>query len=293
MNLPATQAPRSRWFILGLCILATVVLYFDVLRSMVNTWWNEADYSHGFLVPFFAAYILYANRSKLAMLDQKQPATWEFIAAVSLVVIGLGLRLYGFYDKKPSVEGVSLIPFLLGVFMLCLGAQSWRWAWAPVLFLVFMVPLPGEISKQLAGALQTIATLVSTFTLQLLGFTAFAEGNVISLSQGKIGVAEACSGLRMLFSFFALTAGACLMIDRTWIEKVVIAMSAIPIAIIANCIRIIATGIAFEYFDSKTAEHFFHDIAGWLMMPLGFLILLVVLSLMDRILIVEQPEPDF
>jgi exosortase len=156
-----------------------------------------------------------------------------------------------------------------------------------------MIPLPSFLTGQLAGVLQAIATQVSTFSLQTLGFPAFAEGNVITLSQGQIGVAEACSGLRMLYSFFALTVGACLMIDRHWIEKIIIAAMAIPIAIAANCVRIIATGIAFEYFSRETAEHLFHDVAGWLMVPLGFMFLMVALAFLDRVLVVDEEAPEF
>jgi exosortase/archaeosortase family protein len=81
------------------------------------------------------------------------------------------------------------------------------------------------------------------------------------------------------------------MINRTWTEKVVIGLSAIPIAIVANCIRIIATGIAFEYFDPEIAEHIFHDVAGWLMMPLGFAILLGVLGILDRLIVPDDRFP--
>jgi exosortase/archaeosortase family protein len=95
----------------------------------------------------------------------------------------------------------------------------------------------------------------------------------------------------MLYAFFALTVGACMMINRTWTEKVVIGLSAIPIAIVANCIRIIATGIAFEYFDPEIAEHIFHDVAGWLMMPLGFAILLGVLGILDRLIVPDDRFP--
>ncbi len=301
MNTPiastATAGSPSRskteWILLGVALLATALLYLNVIDWMVRSWYENSDYSHGFLVPFFAAYILYSNRRQLTAVGANNRAGFGLILGIGLIVVALVLRGWGYYTRVMTYEAVSMLPFLMGVFVLCLGGNVLRWSFAPLCFLLFMIPLPGAVSTQLAGFLQMIATQVSTFSLQLMGFTAFAEGNVISLGNGQIGVAEACSGLRMLYSFFALTAGACLMIDRTWIEKVIIALAAIPIAIIANCIRIIATGIAFQYFDSETAEHFFHDIAGWLMMPLGFLLLLGLLAFLDRALVVEQPEPDF
>jgi exosortase len=207
------------------------------------------------------------------------------------MVCGLVMRLVGIYMRLQTLEGVSMIPMALGVITLIFGRQAASWGAPAVLFLLFMVPLPGFLSGQLSGVLQKIATTVSTFAFQTLGIPAFAEGNIINLSNGTIGVAEACSGLRMLYAFFALTVGACMVIDRAWPEKVIIALSAIPIAIIANCIRIIATGLAYEHFEPETAEHIFHDVAGWLMMPVGFTILLGVLGILDRLIVPDESFP--
>jgi exosortase len=200
----------------------------------------------------------------------------------------LVLRLGGIYLRVLTLEGLSLIPFLMGIGSIVLGRSGLRWLAPGACFLVFMIPLPGFLSGQLSGVLQSVATLVSTFALQTIGVPAVAEGNVISLTNGQIGVAEACSGLRMLYAFFALTVGACLLIDRTVVEKAIIVLSAVPIAIAANCVRIIATGAAYEYLDSETAEHIFHDVAGWLMMPLGFVFLLGVLAILDRLIVLED-----
>jgi exosortase len=123
----------------------------------------------------------------------------------------------------------------------------------------------------------------------MLGIPAVASGNIIVLSNGEVGVAEACSGIRMLYSFFALTVGVCMLIDRTLIEKVLIGLSAIPIAVAANCIRITATALAYEYMSAEFAAKFFHDIAGWLMMPIGFGLLLAVLMLLEKLI---QTEPE-
>ena len=277
---------------------ALFLLYQDVFVWMSGVWSNDADYSHGYLVPVFAAYILWSNRGSLSLNRTSEQTTEGIVPSDSglllggaLIVFGLLMRIAGIYMRIQTLEGVSLIPFVLGIITILFGRRAARWGAPAVLFLLFMIPLPGFLSGQLSGLLQTVATRVSTFAFQTLGIPAFAEGNVISLSTGQIGVAEACSGLRMLYAFFALTVGACMVIDRTWTEKTVIALTAIPIAIAANCIRIIATGIAFEYFDPETAEHIFHDVAGWLMMPLGFSILLGVLSILDRLIVPDDRFP--
>jgi exosortase len=284
------------WLVLAL--FALFLLYWNVFVWMAGVWSGNADYSHGYLVPVFAAYILWSNRDSL-----KQPQSDNqnsqahqhthsgLLLGAGLMVCGLVMRLVGIYMRLQTLEGVSMIPMALGVITLIFGRQAARWGAPAVLFLLFMVPLPGFLSGQLSGVLQKIATTVSTFAFQTLGIPAFAEGNIINLSNGTIGVAEACSGLRMLYAFFALTVGACMVIDRAWPEKVIIALSAIPIAIIANCIRIIATGLAYEHFEPETAEHIFHDVAGWLMMPVGFTILLGVLGILDRLIVPDESFP--
>ena len=281
------------WLVSALAVLFLV--YWNVFVWMSGVWSSNADYSHGFLVPVFAAYILWANRGSLRHPQGAEPKTHAgpqldsgYLLGGVLMGCGLVMRLAGIYMRLQTLEGVSLIPSVLGILTILYGRRAVRWGAPAVLFLLFMVPLPSFLSGQLSGLLQAIATKVSTFAFQTLGIPAFAEGNIISLSTGTIGVAEACSGLRMLYAFFALTVGACMMIDRTWLEKVFIAVTAIPIAIAANCIRIIATGIAYEYLNPETAQHIFHDVAGWLMMPLGFAILLGVLAILDRLIVPDD-----
>lgn len=296
------ETPNNPWRREGLwLVLAFAALFFlyrDVFAWLSGVWANNADYSHGFLVPVFAAYILWSNRGSLLPNPIGEP-TRQGIAGTDsglligggLIGLGLLMRVVGIYVRFQTLEGISLIPFVLGIITILFGRRAAIWGAPAVFFLLFMIPLPSFLSGQLSGLLQTVATKVSTFAFQLLGIPAYAEGNVISLSNGQIGVAEACSGLRMLYAFFALTVGACMIMDRAWPEKAVIALSAIPIAIIANCIRIIATGMAFEYLDPETAEHIFHDVAGWLMMPLGFTILLGALSILDRLIVPDDRFP--
>lgn len=284
----AALSASGLWLACGLGAL--LWLYRDVVVWLVNAWSTDADYSHGYFVPVFAAYVLWANRRALGTLNTVASKNSGILIGIGLMTVGLLMRAAGIYMRVQTYEGLSLLPFLLGVLTIVLGRAAVRWAVPAVLFLVFMYPLPGFLANELSGLLQMIATQMSTFTLQTLGVPAFAEGNIISLASGQIGVAEACSGLRMLYAFFALTVGACMVVDRHWYEKVVIALTAIPIAIVCNCIRIVVTGLAYEYLDAETAHKIFHDVAGWLMMPMGFAILLGVLSILDRAIV---PEDEF
>ncbi len=280
----------SRWLWTMVGLVTILGLYWPVFVLLFGTWTSNPDYSHGFFVPLFAGYLGWIRRKQLLADFERAQENSGLVIGLSLVFVGVFVRLAGIYTRTLSLESLSLLPFLVGICAIVWGRAAIRWVLPSALFLLFMIPLPSFLAGKMSGVLQTVATQVSTFGLQTLGVPAVADGNVISLSDGQIGVAEACSGLRMLYAFFALTIAACMIIDRSPLEKLFIAFSAIPIAIAANCIRILATGLAYEYLDAETAQHIFHDVAGWLMMPLGFIILLGGLAILDRLIVPAEPS---
>jgi exosortase len=154
-----------------------------------------------------------------------------------------------------------------------------------VAYLAFMIPLPHSWSLALSAPMQSFATTVSTFCLQVLGRPALAEGNLILLNDIELGIVESCSGLRMLVVFFALSTAVAVLNRKPLWEKLVLAASAIPIALAANVLRITATGLFYDSFGPNFGGAFFHDLAGWLMMPLGLGFLGVELWVLRRLLI--------
>ena len=291
LNLsPAVESSKNGLLMLAVgSVLATLALYWDVCLWLVSSWYSNQDYSHGFFIPLVSLYLLWSEYRRRGGGATDGAGRSQWVIAAALVTLGIFIRVFGIYSRIVTFEGLSLLPHLMGILVLLFGTGALRWALPGVFYLLFMLPLPGAIAGSLSGLLQSVATQVSTFVIQMLGIPAMASGNIIVLSNGEVGVAEACSGIRMLYSFFALTVGACLLIDRTWIEKVLIGLSAIPIAVAANCIRITATALAYEYMSAEFATKFFHDIAGWLMMPIGFLLLLAVLVILENLI---QTDPD-
>lgn len=244
--------------------------YWTTLAEMAYKWWNDPQYSQGYLVPLFSVLVLYLRRN---MIKGVVP-TVDF-RGLLLVALGLAMHIACGYFNSDWIDGVSILPVIAGLFWLFGGWAYVRWAWPAVLFLIFMVPLPYTVEHGLAYPLQRIATIGSEYLLQTCGFPAVAEGNVIFLTQSRIGVMEACSGLSMLLIFFALATAMVILYQPPLLDKIVLLISAVPIAIIVNVLRITATGIAQEIFGGEVAEKIFHDWAGWLMMPvaLGFLAL--------------------
>jgi len=151
-----------------------------------------------------------------------------------------------------------------------------------------MLPLPGAMPEMLASRLQRVATLASTNVLQTLGFPAQAEGNIIVLSHVELGVVEACSGLRMLTIFVALAVAITLVTDRPIWERVVTILSAVPIALAVNIVRITVTGILHLTAGPELAEMVFHDLAGWVMMPMALGLLYVEFQILSHLIIEDS-----
>lgn len=253
------------------------------LAKMVGRWENDARYSHGYLVPLFALALLYVRRPLLAGKDLS-PSLW------GLALVGAGglVQLAGGYLRVDWLDGIALLPYVAGLVTLVGGWSAFRWAWPSVAYLGFMVPLPWRFENLLGGPLQLVATKASTFALQTIGLMAFSEGNVIQLNEAKIGVVEACNGLSMLITFLALSTAAAMVVKLPWMDRAVLVLSAIPVAILSNVIRIVVTGVLYEKASSEWAEHFYHDLAGWLMIPLALVLYWLVVKVWSLMFVLED-----
>jgi exosortase len=267
-------------------VLLLGVSFAECLAGLAERWANEPDYSHGFFVPVFAAFLLWWRRAMRVPI----PTGGRWVGT-GLVVASALIRLASVRLNYTLLEPMSLLPCLAGVALL-IGGWGWlRWSWPAIAFLAFMIPLPGFVAGQLGGPLQRITTVASTYLLQTFDVPATATGNVIWLTEGRIGVVEACNGLRMLIAFFAVTIGAALVMRGSLREKAVIVLSAPAIGLFANIVRITATGLAHEWISPDVADRLFHDFAGWLMMPLAAGCLLMELYLLSRLLIAPIEGP--
>jgi exosortase len=246
----------------------------------------DAEYSHGYLVPIFSGYLLWRRREMLQ--GNGLVGSWW---GLPVLLAGLALRFAGTYVYFDWLSAAALLPCLAGLALLLGGGRALRWAWPAVAFLAFMIPLPFRVETALALPLQKLATVASTFVLQTLGFMAFQEGTVIRMGEVRIGVVEACSGLSMLLIFAALATAIVLVSRRPRLDKAVILLSAIPVALAANILRITVTGVLHKLAGQRLADLVFHDLAGWLMMPLALGMIWVELRLLDWVLIpVEETK---
>ncbi len=217
--------------------------------------------------------------------ESLEPSWW----GLPWIVAGASLHVFGAYLFIDWISAASILPVLVGIVISFGGGNLLRWSWPAIAFLVFMLPLPYRVEVSLAHPLQRIATLASTYVLQTAGFAAVAEGNIIIMEESRIGVVEACNGLGMLVTFFALAAAVAMLMRGRFTDKAVIVLSAIPIALVANVIRITVTSMLSETVGPKIADLVFHDLAGWVMMPIALGILWIEKQLLNKLLI-EQSD---
>ena len=281
--MPATKISltQTNWSVVVAATLLfglIVWTFWPAIGDMAEKWQTDPQYSHGYLVPIFAVGLAIWRRNRL---DQtKCRCDWRGLILITIGAIGYVVGGYLYLD---FACGGALIPTLLGAALLLGGPAALRWSWPMIAFLAFMVPLPYRLESALGGPLQGIATSGSTWLLQTIGLPAVSEGNVILLEQGRIAVVEACNGLSMLLTFAAMTTAVAMVSTRPLLDRILVVLSTIPVALAVNIARITGNGIAIEAWDVQTAHRWFHDQGGWMMMPLALGLLAVELWVLGRL----------
>jgi exosortase len=236
---------------------AFALLYSGVFVDLVRNWIRDANYSHGFIVAPVVVYLIWRKRDLLAKTERRPAFIGLPIVALSLAVLLTGTAGVEFFMMRTSAIGVAVgaILFLAG----------WRWLRVlafPLAFALLMIPLPAIIFYQIAFPLQLLATRFGVAVLQLARIPVLREGNLIILARTTLEVAEACSGVRSLVSLFALATLYGYFVDPRPGYRALIALSSVPIAIVANGIRVAGTGIAAHYIGPAAATGFLHEFSG-------------------------------
>lgn len=273
------ESPGSRAGLLFVVLFLIAALFWDSFVEMERLW-QLPEYSHGYLIPFLAAYLLLTRTGRLV---EAQPSP-AWIGVVGLV----GAMLVLLIGELSALFIIAQYAFLFTVWALALSFLGWRGVraiWASLAMLVFLVPLPVLIQYKLSSGLQFISTDIAAFVLRAVGVPVFVEGNVIDMGVSKLQVVEACSGLRYLFPL--MTFGfLCGYIYRgpNW-HRALIFFSAIPVTIIMNSIRIAVTGVLYNAYGVGAGDSFLHYFEGWVIF-IGCLLILfaemVILAKLQR-----------
>jgi exosortase len=269
-----------------LLLLATAAwAYWPIMTDLFKEWQRDDDYSAGQLVPLIALFLVWHERKRLRTCFLS-PCWWWGIA---LLVLAQTARTLGLLFMYESVERYSLVLTIAALTLMVAGRQVFRRVFWILLSLFLMVPLPGRIHNLISGPLQNIATTGSVFLLEAFGTKVSQQGNVVTLNgQTAMAVEEACSGLRMLMAFIIVAAFIAYMVKRSHLQKAVLLVSSIPVAVMCNIFRLCITAVLFMLVSTEAAEKFFHDFAGLSMMPAAVMLMFGELWLMN---ILTAPEP--
>jgi exosortase len=259
-------------------LAAFVFLYSQALAKLVRDWAADDNYSHGFLIIPLALYFAWERRARLA-----EPPLRPSAAGLGLVAVGLAVFTAGVLGVELFLTRISMLVVIAGAIVFTLGWAQLRILAFPLAFLLLMIPIPAIVFNQIAFPLQLLASRVGEAALTLAGVPVLREGNVITLANTSLEVAEACSGIRSLVSLLTLAVVYGYFTDRRVWLRAVLALAAIPIAIAANGVRVAGTGLAAHVFGPSAAAGFFHTFSGWLVFVLALILLVVVHRLIDRL----------
>jgi len=272
--------PMNRWvWVKSVMITACLIfLYAPVMKGLVSVWINMPDFSHGFLIPIVSLYFVYERRRQLRVLNPS--SNW---VGLGLIIFGILLLLLGNLATEYFTMRFSLLVVLGGILLFLLGREFFENLLFPLIFLIFMIPIPSILMDRITFPMQLFASKVAANTLYLTGIPVLREGNVMLLANTSLEVAEACSGIRSLISLLALSVVFAYFSQKETWKRILLILSTLPIAIIANAARVTGTGILAHHYGDKVAQGFFHGFSGWILFVVAFVCLFVVGSLLSRI----------
>ena len=302
-------APRNLWRPLAV-VSALVFVYASVLAKLSHDWWVDENYSHGLLIPFVIGYILWAERKKLGQGTYRPSMLWGG-AAILLALFALWTGVAG---AELFMQRTSFVLMLAGVVVYFWGSQLLRLVWVPLFLLLLAIPIPTIVLNKIAFPLQLFASQCAVWSMRLFDIPVLRQGNIIelmplnALTTKKLEVVEACSGIRSLMTLMTLavvyayfsypppSSGDDASKDgsgktglfaslRSWgfWRSTLIVLSAVPIAILTNALRVSGTGILARYYGVKIADGFFHSFSGWVIYIVAFLLLFAFGWGLDRL----------
>ncbi|WP_432821485.1 exosortase A [Trichloromonas sp.] len=270
---------EHRWqLVLLLPLLAAV--YWGIVPGMVSDWNDDPNYSHGFLVPLISGYFVWQKWPELKHLPVRPSHTGLLVIVGSLLLL-----VFGYAGTEYFTMRSSLIFLLAGIVLYWYGWTIFGHLALPIGFLLFMVPLPYIVYDAMAFPLKLMVAKYSVVALKVMGIAVMREGNIIMFPQTVLEVADACSGLRSLVSLLALAVAFAFLTQKSNLKRVIMVLSAVPIAIATNMFRVIATGFLAHYYGAAAAEGFFHEFAGMAVFALAMVLLFflgAVLRKVDR-----------
>ena len=277
------ENPLRYWSWRGVVMFALVcLLYHGIAKSLVRDWWNDPNFSHGFFVPIFSGFLVWQDRRRLAAIPVN-PSWW----GIGIMGAALAAMVVGVFGSELFLSRTSLILLLAGMAVYFRGWRFFRAVLFPWVILFLMVPLPAIVFNQIALPLQMMASKLASTALSVMGVPVLREGNVLTLPAMPLEVAEACSGIRSLISLATLAVIYSSFVEPKALGRCLLVVMAAPIAVIANALRIVGTGLLVQYWDPNKALGFFHEFSGWVIFIASLALLIAAHGLIR--LVVHRP----
>ncbi len=273
----------AAWLLLA--SLGAVAFFWIGIVSLFEAW-SRPEYSHGYFIPFIAAFLLLRGLYKLKL---GSDFPWIGFCAVAL---GLVVGLIGNLSYIPDLVTYGLLACIAGFVFLFTGFRAGLRLWAPLLYLAFMLPLPNFLYWKFSISLQLLSSRLGTALLSALRVPVYLEGNIIDLGVYQLQVAEACSGLNYLFplmSFGFLV--AVLYRGPVW-HKATLFLSTIPITVLMNSLRIAMIGVLVDRFGVEQAEGFLHAFEGWVIFVSCLALLMLEALALQKLSLKPKPIAD-
>jgi exosortase D (VPLPA-CTERM-specific) len=275
LHVPATDrssrglsSSQWAWIVtLGVLTVLAALLYAENLRFLVG-YFRQPEYSHGYLIPAITLFFLWQRRHAI-LAERTTGSSW----GIALAVLAMLVFIAGLMAFMVRLAAISFVIFLLAAGYASLGNRAMRRVLLPVLFLLVALPLPGIVFVWLSTDLQLISSHLGGWMLQTVGVSVFVGGNIIDLGVYQLQVAEACSGLRYLLPLLAFAVLCAWLMRAPWWMRGLMVLSAVPLTVVLNSVRIAMTGLFVEYGSIHLAEGFMHLFEGWVV----FLVALSVL----------------
>jgi exosortase len=263
---------------LGLILAAFLALYYPFLQTLVRDWDTNQNYSQGYFIPFVAAFMVWWIREELKAIGRK-PTNW----GLTLIVLGLLQLLVAKVGSEYFLQRTSMIVVLFGISLYLFGGRFTKAVWLPLVYLIFMIPLPAIIWNRIAFPMQLFASALTEDVVQLIGIPILREGNVLHLAQTSLEVVDACSGLRSLVNILGLAVGLGFLMNKEAWKRWALFLAAFPIAVVVNIIRLSGTAVLASRSGGGVARGCLHDFSGWLVFVAGIGLLLLVQSGLGKI----------
>ena len=248
-----------------------LIIYIPVLIGLVGDWYDDDNYSHGFLIPVVSAYLIWKKRQQIKELTAPSGDNLGLI----LIIFGMVIYILATAAAEYFTLRFSLVATLFGLVWYLYGRGVIKLTWFELLFLLFMIPLPYVLYNSLTFPMQLFATKVTVKILNIIGMTALRQGNMIHLPGYSLEVAEACSGMRSLISLLALGAIYARLTQKDIPRQIVLFLSTIPIAIAANIFRVLFTAVGAYTISRELAEEFLHELSGMMVFIVAFIMLFI------------------